>query len=498
MAARIAWIVALIALAVVVIFNQLDHLKPAPPAAVPSVEFEPPQTNDPFALTSKLLVKLNHVMAASGGTSDTTRTLARQVDASAQTHLDRLRSSLVIGELLGSEAGLERIERLEKDPGFQAKVTEGNITSLRIQQQADLFRAVLKASPPVMDSLTLEQRELLASEHGWYHTLAAVRGLDAANASRASVMKGGMRILVGTSLFIFVIVATVLGALASCITMVVLLATGKIRPRFVPPVPGGSVFIETLALFIVGFLLLSVILPLVMERVGAGAWYTLEVRFILQWSLLAVCLWPMVRGLTFRELRLRLGWTGRSGPSDSSGVATGERGGALEVLREACIGIFAYLSFLPILAAVLVITYLLIVLMGKLSWGGGGGQGGSELPSNPIIDIMLQGSPLQLALFFVLATCWAPVVEEAIFRGALFRHMRSSLPLVVCTGVTAVLFGVMHGYHVIMLGPVIALGASFALMREWRGSLVAPMTAHFLHNGTLVTLMMIILPALAD
>jgi membrane protease YdiL (CAAX protease family) len=58
--------------------------------------------------------------------------------------------------------------------------------------------------------------------------------------------------------------------------------------------------------------------------------------------------------------------------------------------------------------------------------------------------------------------------------------------------ITAAAFGVMHGYHFIMLTPVISLGVMFALMREWRGSLIGPIFAHMLHNGTLVALLIVI------
>jgi membrane protease YdiL (CAAX protease family) len=38
-----------------------------------------------------------------------------------------------------------------------------------------------------------------------------------------------------------------------------------------------------------------------------------------------------------------------------------------------------------------------------------------------------------------------------------------------------------------------ALGFNFALMRIWRGSLIAPMVAHALHNTVLVTMLLLIL-----
>ena len=48
--------------------------------------------------------------------------------------------------------------------------------------------------------------------------------------------------------------------------------------------------------------------------------------------------------------------------------------------------------------------------------------------------------------------------------------------------------------------PVLLLASVFifALMREWRGSLIAPMTAHALHNGTLLTLLLLVLWAMKD
>jgi membrane protease YdiL (CAAX protease family) len=56
----------------------------------------------------------------------------------------------------------------------------------------------------------------------------------------------------------------------------------------------------------------------------------------------------------------------------------------------------------------------------------------------------------------------------------------------------------MHGYNILLLGPVICLGFVFALMREWRGSLIGSMTAHFLHNATALALVLLALSALKD
>ena len=47
----------------------------------------------------------------------------------------------------------------------------------------------------------------------------------------------------------------------------------------------------------------------------------------------------------------------------------------------------------------------------------------------------------------------------------------------------------MHGYELVLLGPVIALGFTFAFMREWRGSLGGAIVIHVLHNASVLALL---------
>ena len=49
-----------------------------------------------------------------------------------------------------------------------------------------------------------------------------------------------------------------------------------------------------------------------------------------------------------------------------------------------------------------------------------------------------------------------------------------------------------------MVAPLISLGFMFAFMREWRGSLIAPITAHFIHNFSLITFMIIFVQLIKD
>ena len=61
--------------------------------------------------------------------------------------------------------------------------------------------------------------------------------------------------------------------------------------------------------------------------------------------------------------------------------------------------------------------------------------------------------------------------------------------VVLATLISALWFGLMHGYSGLLLMPVITIGAGFALIREWRGSLLPTVIAHAIHNfmiGSLV------------
>ena len=88
---------------------------------------------------------------------------------------------------------------------------------------------------------------------------------------------------------------------------------------------------------------------------------------------------------------------------------------------------------------------------------------------------------------------WAPLLEETMFRGALFRYLHPKLRVWGTVLATAAVFGMVHPYTTSGLVNVASMGVVFGLLRQWRGSLIAPMVAHAIHNGViaLVTVLMI-------
>jgi len=108
---------------------------------------------------------------------------------------------------------------------------------------------------------------------------------------------------------------------------------------------------------------------------------------------------------------------------------------------------------------------------------------GFSVPATPLPALTPAQDLGQLLLATVLVIIVA-VAEETIFRGYLMlRLIAVTESPTAAVALSAVLFSLGHGYEgsagVITVG---AMGAVFAVVYLWRGSLVAPMTMHFLQD----------------
>jgi len=462
--ALVAWIATVLLVGAVVFMNQFG--KPAPretiDASVDAVKA--PGILNSTAVVSKMVVKLVHVLKSQGEGTLNGATFIPRIEEQAKSPVDRLRVAMVAGELAGPEAALKRMADLERESDLPERVA------------ADIaaVRRVLEAERPA--ELPADLREGLIARHGWFAKLALSRGLDDAAAERAPLVEGGLRVGTIVALLVLILLTVVLAGVGSLATLVILLATGRITRRFVPPLPGGSAFLEVLPVFAGGFLIIKLVMPLlIVAPDGTVPEWGLKAQLVVQWLLVPACLWPLVRGSTWGDFRHRIGWHRGEG-----------------WLKEIALGLFGYFAMLPALGVVFLVTVRLVNAVK------GPGTDGEPPVENPIIEIMAHAGTLEMVMFFLLATCWAPFVEETVFRGGFFGHLRARLSLLGAAGVSAVAFGVMHGYEYLMLGPVILLGFTFAMIREWRGTIVGCMAAHFGHNAATLTLLTLLLPVLRD
>jgi membrane protease YdiL (CAAX protease family) len=110
-------------------------------------------------------------------------------------------------------------------------------------------------------------------------------------------------------------------------------------------------------------------------------------------------------------------------------------------------------------------------------------EAGLSAPSMPLPQFLSASSVSQFLLAWLLVLVVA-VAEETMFRGYLILRFRavtgsSAAALLLST----VVFALGHGYEgsagVVTVG---ALGLAYALVYEWRKSLVAPIVMHFLQD----------------
>lgn len=158
------------------------------------------------------------------------------------------------------------------------------------------------------------------------------------------------------------------------------------------------------------------------------------------------------------------------------------------VLSEIGEGALCYLSAVPLLAIGLVIYVALTAIVTAVF-------GEQKAPSHPVADLFAGAGALRIALLFLIASVVAPIVEETMFRGVFYGHLRSSVftrsraaSIVTAAIASSFVFAVIHPQGVLFVPALGGLAVGFCLSRELRGSLIAPMVAHGINNAVTLTI----------
>lgn len=385
---------------------------------------------------------------------------------------DQVRAIIMSGEYKGADSAINRIDALRIELWDVDETTLDSTSKELVLAELGGLESIYTNGP---DSIEQPMREQLVARYGVLGQAALTHGLDDDDPMRQPIVTGfgwilvllfGMMGLVGFG-FLAGMVLLILG--------IVNLASGKMKFRFEKPEPGGSVFLETYVLFLAGFAVLSIGLLFLSVKVNPDL---RALALPLQWVLMLVPAWALLRGMKVQRWRRAIG------------LYSGEG-----VLKEIGCGIVAYIAGVPLFLFGVLISLVVLIVQSAMASGSGGPI---EAPSNPIFDLISDGPVFVVVMVFVLATVWAPITEELIFRGALFRHLRGRLHWVLAAVISALLFAYMHSYGPLLVGPIIGLGLMFAFMRQWRGSIIAVMTAHFIHNATIIGFMIVFINLLKD
>ncbi|MEL6796679.1 MAG: type II CAAX endopeptidase family protein [Planctomycetota bacterium] len=488
-AATITLLLLIPALVVVVALQQLSVAAGgAQLEETAKVEVVPPAAGDGFTLVSKMMVKFDALLtdlAQSGGQPQPQpravggADFMNNVDTMAASPSEKLRAAIVAGQLVGTDDIGVRLDAAAEatfdatigDFGLSAEASTMLLDDLQTLDQ--IYRG---------ETITDDQGAALVERHGWFGELALAHGDDAA---LEPLVGGGGLLLTLLALAGGVMLLAFVGGFVVLILAIVYAATGKLKGRFVPPLPGGSVYLETFAVFVLGFMLLQAAgagLSLVMTPESAAI-----ATMGLQWLLLLTIAWPLVRGVPRTLWREQMGMVAPRG-----------------VFREIGAGVVGYMAGIPLYVGAAAASMLLLILrefiVGAVQQSQGGDPApvvGPSGPVNPVFEMVSGQGALGLVVLASLVVLWAPIVEELVMRGALYRHLRGRLHWVVSALVSAMLFGVLHQYDVLMLLPVITLGLVFAGVREWRGSIIGCITGHMLHNATVFGLVVAMLIGLS-
>jgi membrane protease YdiL (CAAX protease family) len=425
----------------------------------------------------------------------------------------RLSAIILAGEMSGPSEALEQLEDLEHETTLSPDKRE--IRNI-LQRLYEDYQQKQFSGP----SVSSEDRATLRRALQWFGDLALAPEDGPDTQAREAVMKSARACAIG----VLSAVGTlgVLGLIGLCALLVfaIFLLAGWLRRAFGRPGPYGGIYAETFALWMLSFLVINFGGHYVMDTLmgqedqqriarpdavngpdtkqaevapaqGNDLWtlrhWRLGIAGLVELSTLLVVFWPCVRGVPWREVR------------HDFGLNLGRK-----PLAEPFIGLGCYIMSLPLLGVGFGIMLILMWMFGRMPGFGDAALvlADEKLKSHPIVEILGGGQrdwTLVLQVFF-LASVVAPIVEEIMFRGVLYRHLRDLsgrlgfvLSLLFSGTVASFIFAVIHPQDVFAFPALMSLAYGFTLAREWRGSVVPGMFMHGLHNGLVMLLLVTIL-----
>ncbi len=387
----------------------------------------------------------------------------------------RLRFVVLAGELRDPDEALKQLHKL--DP----PLADPHAAEL-LQKVYEDYRDERLNAPSLMD----DDRQELHDKLGWFGDLALNPPDGPDSAARAAVVGPAKNAVLFLFAVVFGFVGLVGVGVALLVGMTILLAQRKARLRFNTGSLNGGIYAETFALWMVVFLglgLLASFLPTGENR--------LLVSGLLALSSLAVLAWPVLRGVPWPTVRREIGlvWKDRTSAPRAVGWS---------VLLEPIYGLASYTATLPLLLVGALLTFGLIHLSKALFGEGGGPLGIGSDPSHPIAGILLKANWWGKLQVILAASVGAPIIEETMFRGVLYRHLREAtgrwgraLSFLASAVLVSFVFAVIHPQGVLAVPVLMSLAVGFSMAREWRGTLIPSMVAHGLNN-TMVTVLLLV------
>lgn len=387
--------------------------------------------------------------------------------------VSRLAYVILTSELDTPASGIEELDSIHDEKAAGTIVLSSEEQALLDDVSVLLFAA---ASGERADALPEERAESLRQSLGFFGELLIAKSSGdqkTVDGLATSSVRGLVTLLIAVTWFF----SFFLGGLASFVTLVIFAAYGKLKTRFAMTGSTGSVYIETFAIWITMFFLLQIISEGLIGMLSGGslgayigAEFSMIIDLVIMFVSLSALVWPRIRGVSSARLLEDIGLS------------------RVNVFKEILPGFVAYAMGLPLLVVGLMLSLALGFVLNVVF--------GEQPPaSHPITDVISDSGWVGIVLIFLVACVGAPITEEIMFRGVLYRYLREFsrawgflLSLAFSMLVSSFIFAAVHPQGLTFIPVLGALAVAFCIAREWRGSLVAPMVAHGLSNSVVLTM----------
>ncbi|MCE9618380.1 MAG: CPBP family intramembrane metalloprotease [Planctomycetes bacterium] len=387
---------------------------------------------------------------------------------------DQLASAILLASRGANAEATEQIDLAEK--GFkeydEAQDAAPLVEATRAAVNSWPMEGAVNSNGQVL-SPNSAQFELLRERLGWFGEFAQARIAGDAQLTEQLRMDD-MRFLVVLMIAALWFFGVGLCGLVALIVLGILGLSAKIRSGFAVQPSTSLILGETFVAWFVLFLALqfaTMLMPIDHES---------PLRLVLTGAIMFASLgslgWAKYRGLSFARIR------------DLAGLRW--NGGFFRFLWQSAI---SYATALPLMGLGLLIGMAMGWLMDVPNLGN---------PSHPIQQLIDHADPLELCMLFALACIAAPIVEETIFRGLLYGHLRQGTATWGVLGsmlfsmvISGGLFAAIHPQGMFVAPALAGLACGFCITREWSGSVFPGMVAHGIQNATVIGLNVILFHA---
>jgi membrane protease YdiL (CAAX protease family) len=423
------------------------------------------------------LAQLGKQLSNAGTTSESLYQQAQGLNRGPYSQ--RLRFVVLAGELKGPAEAREQLRQLNEH--YRTARGDPPSEEASTAELLDRVYSLREEKPEAVSTLPEQSRQELRERLGWFGDVALAPAGENESVDRKVLLDSAKRTALSMILAVTIMIGMGLLGLVLLVTFSVLWVVRRVPDGLEIGSAQAGIYAETFAVYMLVYLGLSFagrfLLGWLNLRHG-----TLALSGVAALCSLAALFWPLVRGISWDQVRRDIGWTLGRRP-----------------WLEPIVGIGGYLMALPMLFVALLATLGVMKLREIAGWGPDEFSS-SDTPAHPIVSwVESAGWWVWLEVLFV-ASIVAPLVEETMFRGVLYRYLRESnarlrplLNVLFSALLASFLFAVIHPQGFWGVPTLMTLALVFALMREWRGTLLPAMVAHGLNNALATVLLFVML-----